>query len=234
MILTILDAIHTQLTSFNYTSIAVRIFLSVILSGIIGWERSKSGRAAGLRTHILVCLGACVVSLTGIYLKQQYGADPSRIAAQVISGIGFLGTGTILIKNQSQVVGLTTAACIWSTGCIGIALGYGLYWVALLSSILCFFIMKKLVSLEEGVKNKNNVFRVYAELYDATQTNEFLSEIEQDNISINDITFSDAKSKTANGIALVATISIPLKTDKKSVLKIMNDNDKSVFVVSTD
>ena len=231
---TVIDTIHTQLTSFNYISIAVRIFLSVILSGIIGWERSKSGRAAGLRTHILVCLGACIVSLTGIYLKQQYGADPSRIAAQVISGIGFLGTGTILIKNQSQVVGLTTAACIWSTGCVGIALGYGLYWVAILSSVLCFFIMKKLVALEEGVKNKNNVFRVYVELYDATQTNDFLSEIEQEDITVSDITFFDAKSKTANGIAFVATISTPLKTDKKNVIKNMNDNKKSIFVVSTD
>lgn len=229
-----LNTIGTTLTHFNYISIATRVILSVILSGIIGWERSKSGRAAGLRTHILVCLGACVVSLTGLYLEQEYGADPARIAAQVISGIGFLGTGTILVKNQSEVVGLTTAACIWSTGCIGIALGYGLYWIALLASVLCFMIMKTMARWEQGIKRQGNIFRVYVELQDATQTNEFLTEMEQDNINISDITFTDAKAKTTNGIAFEATIVADVKTDKKTIVKIMNNNKKSIFVVATD
>lgn len=230
----ILNKINTTLSSFNYISIGVRIILSVLLSGTIGWERSKSGRAAGLRTHILVCLGACVVSLTGLYLNRQYGADPSRIAAQVISGIGFLGTGTILIKNQSEVVGLTTAACIWSTGCIGIALGYGLYWIALFASILCFFIMKRLVAWEEGIKHKGNIFRIYGELKDATQTNEFLFDMEQENIVISDIKFTDSKSKTANGIAFSASILVNTTKDKRTILQTMNDNEKSLFVVITD
>lgn len=230
----ILETIGETLTDFNYISIATRVILSVLLSGIIGWERSQSGRAAGLRTHILVCLGACIVSLTGLYLKQQYGADPARIAAQVISGIGFLGTGTILVKNQSEVVGLTTAACIWSTGCIGIALGYGLYWIALLASVLCFFIMKRLVMWEHGIKHKENTFRIYGELYDATQTNDFLSEMKQHCIDISDIEFSDAKAKTSNGIAFVATVSVDFQKDKNEVIKTMNDNNKSIFVVATD
>ena len=230
----ILDVVRKTLVNFNYISIATRIILSVVLSGIIGWERSKSGRAAGLRTHILVCLGACVVSLTGLYLKHQYGADPSRIAAQVISGIGFLGTGTILVKNQSEIVGLTTAACIWSTGCVGIALGYGLYWIALLATVLCFIIMKKMATWEQGVKNKGNIFRVYCELHDASTTNEFLSEMENEDIDISDIKFTDAKSKTANGIAFVATISVDSSKDKKSVIQYLNDNDKCIFVVNTD
>lgn len=229
-----LEIISKTLVNFNYISIATRIILSVVLSGIIGWERSKSGRAAGLRTHILVCLGACVVSLTGLYLKHQYGADPSRIAAQVISGIGFLGTGTILVKRQSEIVGLTTAACIWSTGCIGIALGYGLYWIALLAAVLCFIIMKKMAAWEQGVKQQGTVFRVYGELHDAAHTNEFLSEIESADINLSDIQFTDAKSKTVNGIAFVATISVDSHKDKKSIIQLMNDNEKSIFVVNTD
>lgn len=229
-----LEIISKTLVNFNYISIATRIILSVVLSGIIGWERSKSGRAAGLRTHILVCLGACVVSLTGLYLKHQYGADPSRIAAQVISGIGFLGTGTILVKKESEIVGLTTAACIWSTGCIGIALGYGLYWIALLAAVLCFVIMKKMAAWEQGVKQQGIVFRVYGELHDASQTNEFLSEIENADIHISDIKFTDAKSKVVNGIAFVATISADSNKDKKSIIQLMNDNKKSIFVVNTD
>lgn len=229
-----LEIISKTLVNFNYISIATRIILSVILSGIIGWERSKSGRAAGLRTHILVCLGACVVSLTGLYLKHQYGADPSRIAAQVISGIGFLGTGTILVKRQSEIVGLTTAACIWSTGCIGIALGYGLYWIALLATVLCFIIMKTMARWEQGVKHKGTVFRVYGELHDASQTNEFLTEMEDADIDVSDIKFTDAKAKTANGIAFVATISADASKDKKSIIQSMNNNNKCIFVVDTD
>lgn len=230
----VLEMIGKTLTDFNYISIATRVILSVVLSGIIGWERSKSGRAAGLRTHILVCLGACVVSLTGVYLHTEYGADPSRIAAQVISGIGFLGTGTILVKNQSEVVGLTTAACIWSTGCIGIALGYGLYWIALLASVLCFIIMKKMATWEQGIKQKGHVFRVYAELKDATQTNEFLADMEKEDIDISDIRFTDAKSKNENGIAFSATVSVDAARDKKFAINKMNSNEKSIFVVSTD
>lgn len=229
-----LDDIASILSGFNYISIATRVVLAVLLSGIIGWERSKSGRAAGLRTHILVCLGACVISLTGLYLKEQYGADPSRMAAQVISGIGFLGTGTILIKNQSEVVGLTTAACIWSTGCIGVALGYGLYWLALLVSVLCFIVMKKMVSWEEGIKHKGNVFRVYGELKDATYTNDFLADMECMDIDISDIKFMDAKVKSINSIAFSATVLAAATKNKKDVVSQMNNNDKSIFVVATD
>lgn len=231
---TIMAQIAQTLGEFNYISIATRVVLAILLSGIIGWERSKSGRAAGLRTHILVCLGACVISLTGLYLREQYGADPSRMAAQVISGIGFLGTGTILIKNQSEVVGLTTAACIWSTGCIGVALGYGLYWVALLVSVLCFVIMKKLVAWEEGIKHKDNIFRVYGELKDATHTNAFLDDMAQADIGISEIKFMDAKVKSINSIAFSATVAIDPAKDKREVLMTMNGNDKSIFVVATD
>ena len=229
-----LKELSWTLSGFNYIAIATRIVLAVLLSGIVGWERSKSGRAAGLRTHILVCLGACIISLTGVYLNERFGTDPSRLAAQVISGIGFLGTGTILIKNQSEVVGLTTAACIWSTGCIGIALGFGLYWIALFASILCFIIMKKLVYWEQDIKHKGTVFRVYGELKDATCVNSFLADLESSNIVISRITFADAKVKYENSIAFSATVSGDDKSKKKDIVELMNKNDKIIFVVATD
>ena len=105
----------------------LKVGLAIVIGGIIGMERRKQGRAAGMRTHILVCLGATLTSMTGVYAYTTLGftGDPLRVAAQVISGIGFLGVGTILIKGRFQITGLTTAAGLWCGAAIGIALGIG-------------------------------------------------------------------------------------------------------------
>lgn len=105
-----------------------RLLASALLAGLIGYERERVGRAAGFRTHILVGVGACLVMLTGLYLREQFpdpsSFDPTRMAAQVISGIGFLGAGTIL-RFRASVRGLTTAASLWAVAGIGIAMGAG-------------------------------------------------------------------------------------------------------------
>ena len=121
---------YEYLQEFNAVSIAVRIFLAMVVGGLIGIERGKQGRAAGMRTHILVCLGAALTVMIGVYARETLGvvnSDPLRIAAQVVSGIGFLGVGTILIKGRFQITGLTTAAGVWATATIGLALGIGFY-----------------------------------------------------------------------------------------------------------
>lgn len=113
----------------NY-EIILRIGIACILGGIIGIEREKNRHPAGFRTHILVCIGAALVMLCNIYLLEKYrgytNVDPARLGAQVISGLGFLGAGTI-IKEGISVKGLTTAASLWAVGCIGIAVGIGFY-----------------------------------------------------------------------------------------------------------
>ena len=117
--------------------IILKLFLAVVFGGIIGWEREVHGRAAGLRTHILVALGSALIMLTSIYIFDIYrgetGIDPFRIAAQVVSGIGFLGAGTI-IRSRASVVGLTTAASIWSASGIGLAVGAGFYTGAIVAT----------------------------------------------------------------------------------------------------
>ena len=105
-----------------------RLFLSAALAGLIGYERERHGRAAGFRTHILVSVGSCLIMMTGIYLMEALAGrvqvDPTRMGAQVISGIGFLGAGTIL-QFRASVRGLTTAACLWAAAGIGLATGAG-------------------------------------------------------------------------------------------------------------
>lgn len=113
-------------------AIALRLLSAMIVGALIGLEREYTHRPAGLRTHILVALGACVASLMGQMLFVQYGAssDPARLSAQVITGVGFLGAGTIM-KEGASVKGLTTAASVWAVACLGIAAGFGYYALAL-------------------------------------------------------------------------------------------------------
>ena len=118
-------------------SIFLRITAAVILGGSIGIERGLKNRPAVLRTYMLVCVGSCLVMLTNQYIYQIYGTgDPVRMGAQVVSGIGFLGAGTIVVTKHSQIKGLTTAAGLWASAAVGLALGIGFYEAAIYSGAL--------------------------------------------------------------------------------------------------
>ena len=116
----------------NFLSAMVRLLLAAVLGGLIGTERAVKGRAAGMRTHILVCIGSALTALVGLYVTENLGldSDPMRLSAQVISGIGFLGGGMILVRGRAHITGLTTAAGLWTTAAIGLAMG-ALHWSAL-------------------------------------------------------------------------------------------------------
>ena len=160
---------------FSLLSVIIRLFAAALMGGLIGSERGRHGRAAGLRTHILVCVGAAMTSLTSMYLTEALGfnGDVARISAQVISGIGFLGAGTILIRNSSVITGLTTAAGMWATAAIGVAVGYGFYSGALVATLIGIFSVTVLSRLEK--KKKNNI-SVYVEVRDITEV-EFILKI---------------------------------------------------------
>jgi len=136
----------------NDWQIIVRLFFSLILSGFIGLERQVHRRTAGLRTHILVSLGSCLIMLTSLYVfdiyKNQAPMDPSRIAAGVITGIGFLGAGAI-IRAREGIKGLTTAASLWVVAGIGLACGCGFYKAAIFTTILALVTLFFLRQVEE-------------------------------------------------------------------------------------
>ena len=165
------------LKDFNTVSILLRLFLSVVVGGIIGFERGRHGSAAGFRTHILVCVGASMTSLCSLYAALSLGlpGDVFRISAQVISGIGFLGAGIILVRNNSTVAGLTTAAGMWVTATLGIALGYGFYEGALLGTVICVSTTTLLTKLERKTKQS---IHFYAEIQDIGKVQRVLEEVD--------------------------------------------------------
>ena len=140
--------------------IIVRLLLAVVLSGLVGLEREVQGRAAGFRTHILVCVGAALLMLTDIHLVEQYKGiaqvDLGRIAAQVVSGIGFLGAGTI-IRFGGSVRGLTTAASLWVVAGVGLAAGCGFYTGAVCTTIIVLVVLYALSQIERGVAGSKRV-----------------------------------------------------------------------------
>lgn len=135
-----------NLRDLNLLSVFLRLLLALLFGGTVGLERGFRQRAAGLRTHMMLCLGSASTMLVSEYIYAQYGVgDPARLSAQVISGIGFLGAGTIIITRRNEVKGLTTAATLWATACMGLAIGVGFYECAI-GMYLAIIIVLLLVS----------------------------------------------------------------------------------------
>ncbi len=177
-----------DISKVNDTSIIIRLVLAVISGGIIGFERGKKGRPAGFRTHILVCLGSALVILTNQYIYQEFGVgDPARLGAQVISGIGFLGVGTIIITRKNQVKGLTTAAGLWTTACMGLAIGIGFYRGAIVALLLIWFVAVVLRKMENSMLSKPNLLYIYVEFSEKASVNTVLHEIKLKSIHIDSI-----------------------------------------------
>ena len=206
----------------------IRLLLSVIAGGIIGNERGKHGSAAGLRTHILVCIGACVSSLTGIFasLNLGYTGDIYRIAAQVISGIGFLGAGMIIIKNTNMITGLTTAAGLWTTAVIGIAIGFGFYFGAVIATVFCVFTAAFLTRFERKRKMSVNL---YAEISDPKKAGKVFDDVHS--ISDGDVLIEVVPAKSGIDGNLGFFITISNKNNFKELREQIEGMDGVAFVI---
>ncbi|MCX6089572.1 MAG: MgtC/SapB family protein [Candidatus Atribacteria bacterium] len=134
--------------------IFIRLLYAFAAGGIIGYQREKAEKPAGLRTHILVCLGSTLITIVSIFAFGKMGADPSRITAQIVSGVGFLGAGTIFRYGPS-VKGLTTAASLWAVCGVGIAIGAGVYFAAFLGVVFILLVLVLLELFEQRMRTKN-------------------------------------------------------------------------------
>ncbi len=150
---------------FSVETVAFRIFLAVLLGGLLGLERQRKNSPAGLRTNILVCLGACLIMMTNQYITIMYNGagDPSRMGAQVVSGIGFLGAGSIITTGRNQIRGITTAACLWTSAGCGLAIGIGFYEGAVIGVAAILLVVTTLGRMDRFIRKKSKYLEVYIE-----------------------------------------------------------------------
>lgn len=165
--MTVLEQIYHAVNAVEVNTVGsvYKLVLSMLLGAVVGYERKRKGQSAGVRTFSLISMGATLAMLLSIYVPQEYmglkNGDPGRIAAQVITGIGFLGAGAI-IQMKGSVRGLTTAAGIWMVAIIGMAVGLGMYWLSVVASLLILFILVQLERIEEYISrgSESRIIRI--------------------------------------------------------------------------
>ena len=202
-----------ELRDVTYLAIAIRILAAVVCGGLIGLERGMKNRPAGLRTYMLVCVGSCIVMLTNQYVVQILGGEPTRLAAQVVSGIGFLGAGTIIVTRRNQIKGLTTAAGLWAAAGIGIALGIGFYEVAIVGSLAIFSVMTLLQKMDNKMHRKTKVVEVYIEITKDMSLGDLLHSLREIELEVQDVQ-RESGLETDNGEGNRAYIAL-LKAKKR-------------------
>jgi len=210
-----INNISNYLREVNTVSIILRLALATICGGILGAERGRKKRPAGFRTHILVCIGATMVMLTSQYMTDilKISTDASRMGAQVISGIGFLGAGTIIVVGRNEVKGLTTAAGLWSCACMGLAIGIGFYEGAIISCVFLIGVLTILHKLDLHSRTHSKILDVYAELKDIAGVTNFMNTVKSDGTKISNIEVKKSNENDRHIIGLTMTLTLAVKID---------------------
>lgn len=207
-----MDFIFTYLRSINLVSICLRIVLALLIGGLLGLERGRKNRPAGFRTYMLVCLGSALVMMTNQYVYQYYGvSDPVRMGAQVISGIGFLGAGTIMVTGRSQIKGITTAAGLWTAACCGLAIGVGFYEGAVLGGLSIYIIMASMRKLDAYIHSHAREIELYVEFSPGGLVSDFVQYARENGLDVLDIQLKKNKMAKEGGLCAI----ISLETVKK-------------------
>ncbi|MGN0318164.1 MAG: MgtC/SapB family protein [Lachnospira sp.] len=186
------------LKDFNIVSVIVRLTMALFLGALLGLEREQKQRPAGLRTYTLVCVGSALASITNLYMCQMYaGVDPSRIPAQIISGIGFLGAGTILVTKVHRIKGLTTAAGLWCCAAVGIAVGAGFYSGALISGLMIIVSLRLFSFVDDRFSNHSKYMNFYAEYMSKDFISDLITYSRENNYQLFDLEISrDSKGES--------------------------------------
>ena len=208
----------------TYFSVVSRILIAAVLGGLMGLERGLKNRAAGLRTYMLVCVGSCLVMLTNQFIFQTFGTgDLVRMGAQVISGIGFLGAGTIIVTRHQQVKGLTTAAGLWTSAGVGLALGIGFYEGAIVGGIIVLAVMTLMQYLDNRMRRKTRSFEIYVELSNKTTLGNLLRHIREMDIEVYDVQKQTGTDVEDNVRGFTATLYTKKRTPHHDILsKLLN------------
>ncbi len=201
-------------------ALIIRMIFALLVGIVIGADRALKRRGAGVKTHTLVCLGAALVMMTGQYIKMNFegNMDIARMGAQVISGVGFLGVGTIIVTGKNQIRGLTTAAGLWACACLGLAIGIGFVKGALVTLILVMFTLKVLTGLDTQLLMYAKVFDLYIEFPSNQSVSEFMERLHKMEVKICNFELSKNKIKGEGPNAIVC-IEVNSRSQRRNVLE---------------
>ena len=222
-----------QITYDNAFMVAlVRLAITTLCGGIIGLERGRKRRPAGFRTHMLVCLGAALAMIVGQYIVMMNGiwaqnlggfvatSDPARLGAQVINGIGFLGAGTIIVTGQQEVKGLTTAAGLWASACMGLAIGAGFVEGAVLGCLLISTVIIFFTYIESLVVSHTRNLNLYIEFVNVDDVGKIISVVKSQDIRIFDVEIRKSKEAAVNQSA-VFSVRLPHRMSHAKVMALI-------------
>lgn len=209
-----------EMLPLTYAGAALRILCAIFIGGLLGLDRGLKNRPAGMRTYMLVCVGSCLIMLTNQFIYQSAGTgDPVRMGAQVVSGIGFLGAGTIIVTRRSQIKGLTTAAGLWAAAGVGLALGVGFYFGAALGGAAIFGVMTLLHRMDNKLQRNARTIEVYVEMATDFSVGDFLRELRLRNLELHELQ-REHDAHTEQGVrAYLATLRAQRRTSHIELLE---------------
>ena len=225
----------SYLRELNIWSMMLRILLAMFMGGIVGMERGKKGRAAGFRTYMLVAVGAAMTIMLGQYLHIMIHTawadvtaeingktDVSRFGAKVTNGVGFLGAGTILVTGRQEVKGLTTAACLWASACMGLAIGAGFYECMLVGSILVIISMRLFPALEDYVIAHSKIMNISLEMDSLENLGNIIAKIKSEDIKLFDVEIDKDVQSHITRFSVLMSVGLPKKRQHAEVLAMLS------------
>lgn len=200
------------LSEITFSSVIIRLLLAILCGGVLGAERAMKRHAAGFRTYILVAVGAAIAGFTNQFINESFPtSDVGRIGAGVVTGIGFLGAGTILVTSRNKIKGLTTAAALWACGCMGLAIGHGFYTLGLAASIIIFLILSVTPPIENYFIDRARSFTLHVELDARTNLKDLINYLRANSYTITNVEHNLAYASSGLSVYTISLVAPYIK-----------------------
>ena len=225
-------SVFDGLRDMTMAAVSLRMLLAVLCGGLIGMEREFKRRPAGFRTHILICLGAAMTTLTSqyLYLNMHYYTDMARLGAQVVAGIGFIGAGTIIVTPKQRVKGLTTAAGLWASAIVGLSLGGGFYEGGILTTLLILLAELVFAKMEYRMMENAPEINLYVEYRDKDCLEDLLRLFRELNLKVLGMEITRSTGSETHNACVIFSLRLNKKHSAESLLRQMHETD-GVFSV---
>lgn len=227
-----LATIIDYLQGTSSIAVGIRLVVATVFGGLVGWERIIKHHSAGIKTHALVSLGSASATALNIYLAMLPGlsADVSRIPAGVVSGIGFLGAGTILVTGRKQIKGLSTAATLWVTSCMGMAIGAGYLEIGLVCLLMVAFSNILLKQLSNKVEGYSKYMNIYIEVNKNRGVNKLMKMLSDQGYTIISMTKSKEKTLQSSDTGLILDLDLDKKRSHHEILNMLSNEEYVNYV----